>query len=289
MKKDHINYFAVGLFVLLMLGILLAMLYRVTGQQAGAQTYYVVFDQITGVKRGTAVTYGGFPIGLLSEIEPVIENNRTRYRMHIQVRGDWKIPDDSVAQIVMPGIIADRQIEISEGVSATRLAPQSQIPSRESADMMALVNSIATELDQSLPMLTDDASKVIKKLDHSAQMLAEVLNETNRTHLQNTFRNADEASASMVQLARNLEGIDKKLDAIMTQAGHMVSDNDADVRHTVGELRQTVDKVSQNLDSILYNLDASSRNMNEFSRQLRNNPGVVLGSKPAVDQAEAQQ
>jgi hypothetical protein len=34
---------------------------------------------------------------------------------------------------------------------------------------------------------------------------------------------------------------------------------------------------------LLLILDATSQNMNEFSRELRNNPGVVLGSKPPAD------
>ncbi|MDQ1362360.1 MAG: phospholipid/cholesterol/gamma-HCH transport system substrate-binding protein [Pseudomonadota bacterium] len=288
MKKDHINYFAVGVFVLAMFLVLFAMFYRVTGQQAGAEDYYVVFDRITGIKRGTAVTYGGFPIGHLGEIEPVTENSRTRYKLHLQIRGDWQIPDDSVAQIVMPGVIADRQIEISEGESPVKLVPRSIIPSREATDMMALVNSIATELDQSIPMLTADASRVIKKLDHSAELLENILNDANRGHLNNAFRNADEASVNMVRLTQSFDGIYEKLDALLENADSLVTDNNAEIRQTVGELRRSVETVSGNMDAILYNLDASSRNMNEFTRQLRNNPGVILGGKPPVDEAEMQ-
>ena len=288
MKKDHINYLAVGIFVLAMFLVLFAMFYRVSGQQAGAENYYVVFDKITGIKRGTAVTYGGFPIGHLDEIEPVVESNRTRYKLHVQIRGDWQIPDDSVVQIVMPGVIADRQIEISEGVSTVKLSPESIIPSREAADMMALVNSIATELDQSIPMLTADASRVIKKLDHSAELLENILNDANRGHLNSAFRNADEASVNMVKLTRGFEGINTKLDALLKSADSLVTDNNAEIRKTVGELRRSVETVSGNMDAILYNMDASSRNMNEFTRQLRNNPGVILGGKPPVDEAETQ-
>lgn len=288
MKKENINYVAVGIFVLAMMLVLFAMFYRVTGQQAGAEEYYVVFDKVTGVKNGAAVTYGGFPIGHLNGTEPVMDNNRTRYKMHLQIRGDWRIPDDSVARIVMPGVIADRQIEISEGVSQVKLAPQSIIPSREAADMMALVNSIATELDQSIPMLLTDASRVIKKLDMSAEHLANVLNETNRHHLDNAFRNADEASGEMLKLTRSFDGINQKLDTLLKNADALVTDNNTEIRETVSELHKSVTAVSTNMNAILYNLDSSSRNMNEFSRQLRNNPGVILGSKPPVDQADVQ-
>ena len=289
MKKNNINYFAVGLFVLTVLIILFAMLYRVTGQVSGAENYYVVFNKITGIKRGTAVTYSGFPVGHLDSIEPVNENGRTRYKLHLKIKGDWNIPDDSVAQIIMPGVIADRQIEISEGVSAVFLKPDARIASREATDMMALVNSVGQKLDSSIDTLTTDASRLIKKLDTTADQLAVLMNDTNRNHLNNAFQNADQASVNLLQLSQGFAQINTRLDGMLKNADSLVHDNDDDIRNTVSELHRSVGAVSQNIDAIMYNLDASSRNMNEFTRQLRNNPGVILGSKPAVDEAEQQQ
>ena len=288
MKNNKINYFAVGLFVLLTVIVLFAMMYRVTDQVAGADNYYVVFDKITGIKRGTAVSYSGYPIGHMLDIEPVVENGRTRYKLHLQVKGGWKIPDDSMAQIIMPGVIADRQVEITEGVSSKHLAPGATLLSREAVDMMALVNSIGQELDSSITLLTTDASRLIKKLDTTADQLAVLLNETNRNHLNNAFRNSDLASDNILKLSQSFDGINRRMDDILKNADSLVQDNDADIRSTVTQLHKSVEAVSQNIDGILYNLDASSRNMNEFSRQLRNNPGVLLGSKPVPDEAEAQ-
>ena len=289
MKKNNINYFAVGLFILTALVILFAMMYRVTGQETGADNYFVVFDKITGIKRGTAVTYSGFPVGHMIGIEPVKENGRTRYKLHLQIKGGWTIPEDSVAQIIMPGVIADRQVEITEGLSPQQLKPGAIISSREAVDMMSLVNSIGQELDNSIVTLTTDASNLIKKLDTTANQLAVLLNDTNRDHLNNAFRNADQASVNMLRLSQGFERINTRMDDILKHADSLVKDNDADIRNTVTQLHRSVDTVSQNIDAILYNLDASSRNMNEFTRQLRNNPGVILGSKPAQDEAETPQ
>jgi phospholipid/cholesterol/gamma-HCH transport system substrate-binding protein len=44
--------------------------------------------------------------------------------------------------------------------------------------------------------------------------------------------------------------------------------------------------VARNIDSVTYNLESTSRNFNEFSRQLRENPGVLIGgTKPAREDA----
>ena len=288
MKKDNVNYFAVGVFVIIIMAVLFAMFYRVTGQVAGAEDYYVVFDKIAGIKRGTAVTYNGFPIGQIDDVQPLNEAGKTRYKLHLQIRGGWKIPEDSIAQIIMPGVIADRQIEITEGKSQIVLQPGATISSRETVDLMTLVSSIGNELDASIVSLTGDASVLIKKLDTTADQLAVLLNDTNRMHLNNAFRNADEASENMLKLSQGFASINTRLEDMLRRADNLLQDNDADVRQTVIDLHRSVESVSTNMDAILYNLDASSRNMNEFTRQLRNNPGVLLGSKPAVDLVEEQ-
>jgi len=42
--------------------------------------------------------------------------------------------------------------------------------------------------------------------------------------------------------------------------------------------------VSRNIDSITYNLEGTSRNMSEFSREIRENPGLLLGGNKPVQE-----
>ncbi len=288
MKKDNINYLMVGIFMFAMLLLLFAMLYRITGQQTGAETYYVIFDKITGVKDGAAVTYGGYQIGQIDDVEPVITPDKTRYKLKVTVKGDWRIPDDSVAQIIMPGIIADKQIEISEGQSTTALKPGDTINSMEAVDMMKLVNSVGTELDKFIPNLASDITRLMQNLNQTSDQVALMFNEANRQQVDTMFRNANEASEKLVKLAKGFDRVNTQLGEILTNTQRVLDDNDQDVRSTVVELRKSIDVVSENIHSVMYNLDSSSRNMNEFTRQLRDNPGVLLGSKPPVDEAEMQ-
>lgn len=288
MKKDNINYLMVGLFMFAMLLLLFAMLYRITGQQTGAEIYYVIFDKITGVKDGAAVTYGGYQIGQIDDVEPVITQEKTRYKLKLSVKGDWRIPDDSVAQIIMPGIIADKQIEISEGRSTIALKPGDVISSKEAVDMMELVNSVSTELDKFIPNLANDITRLMQNLNQTSSQVALMFNETNRQQVDTMFRNANEASEKLVKLAKGFDRVNTQLGKILNNTQQMLDENDQDVRHTVAELRKSIDVVSENIHSVMYNLDSSSRNMNEFTRQLRDNPSVLLGSKPPVDEAEIQ-
>ncbi len=285
MKKENTNYFMVGIFVIVMLAILFAMLYRITGKETGAVSYYVVFSDITGIKDGSIVTYGGYQIGQVDSVKPVFEQSKTRYKLTLMVKGDWRIPMDSSAQIITPGLISDQQIEISEGQSKTFLEPGEIIPSEEAVDMMELVNSVGTELNKVIPNLATDISALLKNLNHSAEQIAKMMNETNRQHVDSMFRNADEASENLAKLASGFDRVNSKLDEILSRSHSIIASNDEDIRHSVVELRKAIDVVSTNIHSIMYNFESSSRNMNEFTRQLRDNPSAIISSKPPVDRA----
>ncbi|MCW9012749.1 MAG: MlaD family protein [Gammaproteobacteria bacterium] len=285
MKKDNINYLMVGVFVIATLLLLFAMLYRITGQQSGAEVYYVEFDKITGIKDGAAVTYEGYQIGQVNSVEPVFGGSRTRYKMQLSIKGGWPIPADSIAEIAMPGIIADKQIEITEGQSKNRLQPGDLIASREAVDMMALASSIGNELDNFVPNMAGDISNLLKKLNHSASQIETMLDDENIQHIDNMFLNADDASKSLAKLASGFDKVNHQLDELLKRSSALVADNDEDIRHSVLALKKSMDVISSHINSIVYNLDASSRNMNELSRQLRDNPGAILGSKPPVDNA----
>ena len=54
---------------------------------------------------------------------------------------------------------------------------------------------------------------------------------------------------------------------------------------SVVDLRYTLSTVAQRIDAMTYNMEGASRNMYEFSRQIRLNPGLLLGGTPPTDEA----
>jgi phospholipid/cholesterol/gamma-HCH transport system substrate-binding protein len=154
--------------------------------------------------------------------------------------------------------------------------------------MMALVNSVGNELSTVIPNLAKDVSGLLQNLNQSAEHLALLLNEENRQHVSSMFANADEASANLARLAAGFDRINGQLDEILQRSNNILVSNDQDIRHSVVELRKAMDTVSSNIHAVMYNLESSSRNMNEFTRQLRDNPSVLIGSKPPVDRAVIQ-
>ncbi len=286
MKKDNLNYTLVGSFVIAVLLLLFYILFRITGHETGLQHYYVVFNKVSGLKEGASVTFSGYKIGQVEDLVPIKEDKHTVYKIRISVKQNWLIPEDSIAEIIMPGVIADKQIDITEGQSSTHLQPGDRIQSKASVDMMLVMQNIAQQLQEFIPQLTGDTVNLLSSLNNSAMQLEKLLSSQNQQHISSMFKNADVASHNLAKLAKGFDNIQIQLDKLLSRSNRLISDNEVDLRQSVIELRQTMRLISSKIEPLLYNMDASSRNLNEFSRQIRNNPAAIISSKPPSDVVE---
>ena len=236
---------------------------------------------------------------------------RTRYRLELGLKAGWKIPTDSVARIISPGLLSDDLIDITEGDSPTIIASNGLIEGQDSINMMATLSSVAydikdlsdnsikplvsnlssnvdaigNDLKTTIPAVTDSINHLLASLNSSAEQLAIILNEKNQRHLANVFENADNISQNLAILANSFNDARAQLDLFLKNSNQLVSDNSNDLRQSVIDLRSALTTISDNINAIVYNIDNTSRNLNEFSRQLRDNPGVILrGTTPKVDE-----
>ena len=116
----------------------------------------------------------------------------------------------------------------------------------------------------------------------SKTLLAEfekILGQENQDNITETINNAAAAS-------RRLEKTLVDVEALVNTSSEVVNENRADLQRSIRYLSASLEVVSQHIETITYNLEGTSRNMNEFSRQIRENPGLLLGSTPPKDKSE---
>lgn len=310
MKASRINYFAVGLFVIASIVGLVVAIAVLSGRTGATDPYYAIYRNVTGVKFGTQVMYEGYPIGQVETVTPVPEAGRMTFRVDFAVRQGWRIPEDSVATIAAPGLLAAITISIQAGKSETALKPGGQVKSQESANIMAVVSSVAGDLgqlaEQSVKPLLANLNKVAtevlailekdgKGLVRNAAAMIEDINTrvpiiagNIQDFTDRMKKNSEEISALLSpenreKLERTIASLDKAaqdLDQLAALSRGVVADNRADVRYVI-------ESVARHVDSINQNLDGAARNMFEFSRQIRQNPGLLMGGTPPKDTAPA--
>ena len=306
MKRDRVNYVLVGAAVLVAFGLLLATLLAITGR-GGAQTqYFVYYDNVTGLAYGAPVFYEGFRIGQVDSIEPE-RNGKTRYKVFLDVRKDWPIPDDSVARLQSSGLLADMSVGIKEGQSAQMLKPGSEIQGLGGGDLFAAMNDLAGELtvltrdrirplidtlaeridsitgtiDQNLPEIVVQTRELMVKLNTAAANVNDIVGGANKQAIADTL-------ADIRQVADELDETKARADALLSSLNATVEENRPEIRQTVLDLQQTVSAIATRIDAITHHLESSSRNIDEFSREIRRNPNRLLFTPKADDVEEEQ-
>ena len=95
----------------------------------------------------------------------------------------------------------------------------------------------------------------------------------------------DTAITNFGKVAADLSATRENVDRILKTLDNMLTDNKLDVETAIIDLRHVVDTVARHIDALNQNMEGAARNMNEFSRQIRQNPGLLLGGKAPPDQA----
>lgn len=309
MKNDRINYLAVGMFVLVMFGLLLAVLFRLTGTRGDTDIYYAYFDNISGLNRSAPVSFEGYPMGHILAIKPVQNRDKTGYRLTLSVQEGWKMPRDSVARITAFSLLSEFVIDIHQGVSKDYLRPGDSLQGLQGGDFYSALNGVATDvsdltrngakplldklnhqvdtlggaLETRVPALLKDLKTLLAKLDNNADALKELLNKDNQQHVSRLLKNADAASVNLLQLSSDVNKTRAQLDQLLKDSGALLKDSAPQLRASVTQLRNALDLVADNIDAIMQNTEGTSRNMYELSRQLRQNPGLLLGTTPPRD------
>lgn len=323
MKSRKINYVVVGGFVIAMLTALTFSIALLSGHSGETEDYYVVYDNVSGVGFGTKVLFEGYHVGQVEDITPAVEDGVLHFRLDMSIVKGWHIPVDSVARKESGGLLSAVTIAISAGESIETLEPGSQINSGASTSLFDVVSQVASDagdvtrtglkplleninkqvallgvmLEEDIPVLLGELSAtasvaaerapvILANLETFTENLDEILSARNIALVNSSLENIEEGTGNFVAIAGDLQTTSANIDRMIASINEVVSGNKDNVDKTLVDLRYSMESVARHVDAISRNLEGSSRHMYEFSRQIRLNPGLLLGGKPPRDEAE---
>ena len=300
MRRENVNYLVVGIFVSSVGLFLLFILYSLAADQEDTDQYYFVFKNITGIKVGTKITYGGYRIGTVKAIDPIYPNKETRFRIRAEIKKGWVIPSKSIPQIVAPNMLAEQQIDIKEVKSKTNLKANSDYlqEGQSETSFMTMMNDVAKEvklvsnekirpllenlnrqidkigdgLSVQIPMLAENTNKLILNLNQGVEDMKVFLGKDNQASVKELLGNINSASSDLKKFSGKLASLMKKMDELVTE-------NKRGIKQSVISMRKSLETISSRINSIVYNIEQTTRNFNEFSHKIRQNPGLLIGGK----------
>jgi phospholipid/cholesterol/gamma-HCH transport system substrate-binding protein len=269
-----------------------------SGRTGATDDYYIVYDNVMGLKSGVEILYEGFPVGHIEGISPVEREGRRSYRVDVSVKRDWPIPEDSVAKVTAPGLLSAYVLDIRAGESQTLLEPGSEIQGREAESMFAAVNSVADEvlkaieesvrpllasLSEGVPGIVDNVDGFTAELSRTVDQINSILNPSNVERVSKILENLDSATGEFGRLIEGLGGTRQQVDGLITKLDALLEEDQGELDAAIRDLRHTLAAISRRIDSITSDLETTTRNASEFSRQIRENPGVLVRGRETND------
>lgn len=293
--------FKVGLFGLIVLVILFFGIKFLKGSDIFQKenTYYAVYDNVSGMLVSSNVFVNGLRVGYVKEIEAT--NDRAdNFLVTFIVRSDIKIPEDSKILLFSSDLLGSKALKLELGSSSKIISDGDTLSSGRELGM--------------LDNLGESISPMMNNLDSILSSLNKILNTQSQNSLKNTIANLEtttnklssistnldnlmiEEKAKLAKIIENTESIttnfqnnNEKLTNIIANVDNIVdSAAKANIGSTLIETGKSIERLNTVLgviekgkgnigllinDEELYkSLDNSAKNLNKLIEDIKENP-----------------
>lgn len=163
----------VGLFVLVGLGLLAAVVFLLGGEKgvfASYEQYTASFDSIEGLKTGSPVRLGGMEIGTVTATRfyPDPADRRVQVRFKVQSEYADRIRADSTATIGSRGLLGDKVVDLTLGSpDQPVIPPGGEVAAAPAADFTNMLAKGQQVLENTVA-ITGDLKEIVAEYNTSA-------------------------------------------------------------------------------------------------------------------------
>lgn len=162
-----------------------------------------------------------------------------------------------------------------------------QILADKAPELLANLILVSKDLAEKTPVITRNAAEFSQDLNLAGDKLGQVLKPENMRAIDSILANVDRSTGAFGDLAGDMRETRARLDQILAGLDRLVQGNRDNLETTLRDLRQTTSTIARSVDTISQDLEGAARNLNEFTREVRRNPGQLLRSRAAPDDAPA--
>jgi phospholipid/cholesterol/gamma-HCH transport system substrate-binding protein len=193
----------VGIFVLAGLAILAVAIFYVTGAGFLGPKYRLLtyLPEVEGLETGAPVRLDGVAIGNVQSIGLTPQPQDSAHNITLVLRIDKKyqkeIRTDSTASLITEGLLGNRYVTISRGLTGEVIAANGVVPGKEEAAMKQMVERGA-DLMQNLGALSDDLRGIVADVHKGNGTLGKLMNDPALyNHLNSTAGKLDTVVSSI--------------------------------------------------------------------------------------------
>jgi phospholipid/cholesterol/gamma-HCH transport system substrate-binding protein len=242
----HAKYVKLGILIVASLAILIWGIGYLKGNDVFKRNdyYFVVYDRIDGLLESNKVIMNGYQVGQVYKIG-FTPDNSGKLVVTLMMDASFKIPVNSVAQIVSSDIMGTRSIKMIFGSEKKYYQSGDTITGAIESDLKEQVSM------QVLP-LKNKAEQLLNTIDSAIVTLTVILNEDARKNLSQSFENInrsinniEKTTSDLQQIVASQKGnIQLTMENITTITGTL-SNNSKDLENAIKNLSKLSDTLAQ--------------------------------------------
>lgn len=263
---------AIGLFVLITLIATFAVVNFLKGEDIfkRSTTYYANFQKVDGLTVTGPVNLKGLKVGMVEAIEYNMEKDI--FEVEFKVKSDFKIPENSVAEIYSADLLGSMALRIVLGDSKTYAQEGDFLVGGFAPDMISMITSEIMPLKEQAEVLLANLNKTLESVNMVLDSTAREDLQGSLANLNKTLRNAAGVSAALNKVAPEFEQIVANLEVLSKGLGQSAGD-------IQGSL-ENVNKITSQLSQA--ELDKAILSLTELCEKLQD-PNGSVGKMLATD------
>ena len=184
-----------------------------------SRDFYSKYDDIGGLKLGSAVFVNGYQVGMVSNVN-LLANENQKLLVTVSIDQDFDIPKNTICKIVNQDLMGTKSVNLILG---------DDVVFAKSGDTLIsdMQGSLQDEVNAQILPLKIKTEELIGSIDSVMTIITVVLNKDARENLSNSLKSLDETFALMSQTMIKVDQIvDHNDESISSILENLEANND---------------------------------------------------------------
>jgi phospholipid/cholesterol/gamma-HCH transport system substrate-binding protein len=232
--------------------------------------YYVKYNKVDGLFTSKSVSINGLRVGMVESITPVLtKSNNVSFVVGLKINEEFKFSKNSVAQIVN---------SLMSGAEINLALAEDNAETAKPGDTLKgiVVPGVMDMAIERLQPISENANKVLIRLDSTLAATNKLLNERNRQNIESSLANLNIAIAEFGKVGKNANGLitgnSLKLSSALDNTNKVL----ITANTTMEKYGTVADKLNQaDLDKTIKKLEITLNNLNEITGKINSGKGTM--------------
>ncbi|MDC3305481.1 MlaD family protein [Flavobacteriales bacterium] len=232
------------------------------------RNFYAVYENIGGLQVGSPVMVNGYKVGLVSNVDLLIENNQ-QLLVTISIEKEFSIPSNTVCKIVNQDLMGTKGISLVLGDATNFLSVGDTLNGGIEGTLQDEVNA------QILP-LKNKAEQLIGSMDSVMMIVTAVLNKDTRESLRNSLQSLDKTFSLMSETMIKVDSMVAVNDERITKVISNLASITSNLESSNGEIKNILTNFSTLSDSLAKaDIATALKNVSDITAKINNGEGSI--------------